>query len=389
MIQQSSVPDGWREVKLGDVAQLVKNLWQVGDEKLPYIGLEHIDEGKLRLNSVGNSDSVASNKYRFTAGDTLFGKLRPYFRKVIKPKFEGICSTDIWVIHPKKKVNKDYLFYFFANQELVDISSSSSMGTRMPRAAWDFLSETTWKLPPLPEQKAIAEVLSSLDDKIDLLHRQNTTLENMAQTLFRKWFVEDADEGWEEAELGDWEAAKIIPSGVNQFSGTKKYFATADVSDIDFMREGVDVKFLNKPSRANMETENYSIWFARMSGERKVIWFVEKDDTIILSTGFAGIKATKKSFPYILFFILNDKFVKQKNLSGETKSVQPSVNNTDIRNFRIAAPHEQILEEFGKITYPLIRKITHNQKQSKSLENLRDLLLPKLMSGKVRVRSFT
>lgn len=74
---------GWREVKLDDVATLVKKSWKIGDEPLPYIGLEHIDEGKLRLNGFGNSDEIASNKYRFFKGDVLFGKLRPYFRKVI------------------------------------------------------------------------------------------------------------------------------------------------------------------------------------------------------------------------------------------------------------------------------------------------------------------
>ena len=195
--------EGWWEVRLGDIAQLSKKPWRTNDEELPYIGLEHIDENKLRLNSVGSSNSVASNKYRFNAGNTLFGKLRPYFRKVVKPDFGGIFSTDIWVVVPKGETNKDFLFYFFANQELIDISYSSSSGTRMPRADWAFLSETVWALPPLPEQKAIAEVLSSLDDKIDLLHRQNKTLENIAQTIFRQWFVEDAKADWKEKPLSE------------------------------------------------------------------------------------------------------------------------------------------------------------------------------------------
>ena len=178
--------EGWREVRLENIAEPYKSIWKVGDAKMPYIALEHIKENSLCLNSIGNSDSVASNKYRFSAGDTLFGKLRPYFRKVVKPDFDGICSTDIWVIREKNRVDKDFIFYFFANPTLVNISSSTSDGTRMPRADWRFLSQTTWNIPPLPEQKAIAEVLSSLDDKIDLLHRQNKTLENMAQTLFRQ-----------------------------------------------------------------------------------------------------------------------------------------------------------------------------------------------------------
>ena len=73
----------------------------------------------------------------------------------------------------------------------------------MPRADWKYLKKTTWILPPLPEQKAIAEVLSSLDDKIDLLTRQNKTLEDLAQAYFRKWFIEDASDKWEEKGLDE------------------------------------------------------------------------------------------------------------------------------------------------------------------------------------------
>ena len=178
----------WQKMKLGDAVQLLQETWKVGDEAFPYIGLEHIEKNSLRLNSYSNSSSITSNKYRFYSGNTLFGKLRPYFRKLVKPKFDGICSTDIWVIIPREGINETFIFYFFANQELVDLAYSSSKGTRMPRADWSFISKTMWDFPPLPEQKAIAEVLSSLDDKIELLHKQNKTLENIAQTLFRKWF---------------------------------------------------------------------------------------------------------------------------------------------------------------------------------------------------------
>ncbi len=138
----------WREYKISDIATLVKNSWKVGNEKLPYIGLEHIEESKLRLNGIGSSDDVSSNKYRFGSGDVLFGKLRPYFRKVVQPDFDGICSTDIWVINATDKSDNDFLFYFFSNQDLIDLSYSSSSGTRMPRADWKFLSQTVWNIPP-------------------------------------------------------------------------------------------------------------------------------------------------------------------------------------------------------------------------------------------------
>ena len=97
------IPDGWKKVKLEEVAELSKNNWEVGDEKLPYIGLEHIEKNKLRLNSIKNSNAITSNKFIFTENEFLFGKLRPYFRKLYRPKFKGICSTDI----SKNNINKE------------------------------------------------------------------------------------------------------------------------------------------------------------------------------------------------------------------------------------------------------------------------------------------
>ena len=189
----------WKEKPLSDLAILHNDSWKVGDEECPYIALEHIQEGKLRLNGLGHSDIVTSNKYRFNEKNFLFGKLRPYFRKVVRPQFSGICSTDIWVVGVRGEMDLTFLFYLFANQEFVDLAYSGSSGTRMPRADWKFMKDTTWPTPlNIEEQKAIASVLSSLDNKIDLLHRQNKTLEAMAETLFRQWFVEEAQEDWEE-----------------------------------------------------------------------------------------------------------------------------------------------------------------------------------------------
>jgi len=202
------IPKGWKWVKLGEVAEIVKDIVNPNEfDDLNYIGLEHIGQENLRIISIGKSREVNSAKYLFKPNDILFGKLRPYFRKVVKPKFNGICSTDIWVFRAKQGYDQNYLYYFLANWDFVNIASSGEGGTRMPRADWNYLKQIEWIFPLLPEQKAIAEVLSSIDDKIDLLHRQNKTLEEMAMTLFRQWFIEPTKdglpEGWEEVSLGE------------------------------------------------------------------------------------------------------------------------------------------------------------------------------------------
>jgi len=91
--------EGWKTYKLKEVAELRKVQYQPNGEDLPYIGLEHIEQQTLRLNGIGSSKNVISNKYKFISGDILYGKLRPYFRKVYMPKFSGVCSTDIYVIN--------------------------------------------------------------------------------------------------------------------------------------------------------------------------------------------------------------------------------------------------------------------------------------------------
>ena len=182
----------WKEYKLIDITEPIKDTYiPNGSENLCYIGLEHIEQGTLRLNGIGKSTDVTSNKFLFKSNDVFFGKLREYFRKVIKPDFDGIRSTDIWVLRAKEGINQNFLFYFLANWDFVNLADDGEGGTRMPRADWNFLKNTVWNVPPFSEQKSIASILSSLDDKIDLLHRQNATLEKMAETLFRQWFVEE------------------------------------------------------------------------------------------------------------------------------------------------------------------------------------------------------
>ncbi len=161
---------------------------EVGD--VPYIGLEHIEEGTLRLAGIGNAKNVTSTKFRFNSGDILFGKLRPYFRKVIRPNFGGICSTDIWVVRAKKGIDQGYLYYWMASKDFVNFATQGSEGTKMPRAKWEHVGR--FELPRLEEseQRAIAHILGSLDDKIELNRRMNQTLEAMARAIFKSWFVD-------------------------------------------------------------------------------------------------------------------------------------------------------------------------------------------------------
>jgi type I restriction enzyme S subunit len=182
---------GGDSITFQEAAKLVRqgvNPEDVGD--MPYIGLEHIEEGTLRLIGIGNAQSVTSTKFKFSKGDILFGKLRPYFRKVIRPDFDGVCSTDIWVVRAKQGIDQGYLYYWMASNDFVNFSTQGSEGTKMPRAKWEHVGRFKRQRLEEFEQRAIAHILGSLDDKIELNRRMNKTLEAMARTIFKSWFVD-------------------------------------------------------------------------------------------------------------------------------------------------------------------------------------------------------
>jgi len=353
----------WRERPLKEVAQLKKDSWKIGQEPLPYIALEHILEGALRIQGIGDSATIASNKYRFDSDSFLFGKLRPYFRKLYRPNFNGICSTDIWVVEPKGDNDKDYLFYFFANQEFIDLSYSGSSGTRMPRADWKFISEQKWDFPPLPEQKTIAEVLSALDDKIDLLHRQNKTLEQMAETLFRQWFVVEAGEDWEEGTLSDLVEVKYGKDHKKLQGGEIPVYGSGGV-----------MRYAEK-SLYN----NESVLIPRKGTLNNVVYIDEPFWTV--DTMFYTIMKQ----PNIAKFI--HQFMKEKDLgSMNVGSAVPSMTTQVLNSMPLLIPSDNEFEYFENAVIPYYQKTKENQKQIRTLQSLRDTLLPKLMSGEVRVQ---
>jgi len=357
----------WKEKPLSDLAILYNDSWKVGDEECPYIALEHIEESKLRLNGIGHSDIVTSNKYRFNEKNFLFGKLRPYFRKVVRPQFSGICSTDIWVVGTCGETDLSFLFYLFANREFVNLAYSGSSGTKMPRADWKFMKDTIWFIPiDVNEQKAIASVLSSLDDKIDLLHRQNKTLEAMAETLFRQWFVEEAQEDWEIVKL---DSLINISSG----KGLKKEHLSENGAYPVLGANGVI-------GRTNEFLFNESLLFTGRVGTLGNIFRVE-NEKVWLSDNTLVIKP--KNYFNFIYFVLKTAKLEEYNVG----STQPLIRQSDIKEIEISLPSENKLHEFEKESDLLLNKIRQNKSQIRTLEKLRDTLLPKLMSGDVRVKT--
>jgi type I restriction enzyme S subunit len=257
------------------------------------------------------------------------------------------------------------------------------------------LREVEIYLPPFPEQQAIAEVLSSLDDKIDLLHRQNKTLEAIAETLFRQWFVEEAEESWEIKKVS--EVCKVITKGTTPTS-LGHHFTESGVNFIKAESLTDDGGLIeNKFSYISEDTHNF------LNRSK-----IEPNDLVLTIAGTIGRVAIvpERFLPAntnqaVAILRANDEVISHSFLyslfkSGEIRNdfegrvvhaVQPNLSLGEIGSITFRLPPTNKLAECEKHLENLFEKKESNNIQICSLTKLRDTLLPKLMSGdEVRVK---
>lgn len=377
----------WREYKLSEIMETSKKQFKPdNNSQLNYIGLEHIEQGSLRLSGVGASSTVESNKFFFNKGDVLFGKLRPYFRKVIYAPFDGICSTDIWVCKAKSCCDQKFLFYFLANQDFIDTANTDE-GSRMPRASWDYLKDTLWILPPLHEQKAIAEVLSSLDDKIDFLTRQNNTLEDLGQAFFRKWFVEDADEKLKKYPLSE---LMVIQNGFAfrsrdyQDAGKYKIVTIKNVQDGFIDTSGTT--FLNQlpvgmPDYVLLTIGDVLISLTGNVGRVGIV----VEDNLLLNQRVAKISPYNPEYLPFLYFYFRNETTREYLINLAHGTAQANLSPIETLKTEVSFS-KTLIKKYSELFMPMYQKIIKNKQQIIVLQKLRDTLLPKLISGEVRVK---
>ena len=179
------IPKGWRVGTLGDIAQTVKKQLQTSElnTDLLYVGLEHIPRQSLSLTNWDNAEGLGSAKSVFSKGDILFGKLRPYFHKVVIAPFDGVCSTDILICQPKHKAYYGLVAMYLYSSALVDYAARLSNGAKMPRINWKDLSDYPICIPPESLATEYSQVVIPLFERmVDGIH-QSQTLTTLRDTL--------------------------------------------------------------------------------------------------------------------------------------------------------------------------------------------------------------
>ena len=157
------------------------------NESLPCIELEHLSQNTGQILGTVNSSDQQSTKNLFEPNSVLYGKLRPYLRKFAKPQFKGVCSSEIWVL-TGLKISNNYLFQFIQSEQFTELTNIQS-GSKMPRADWSVIADAEIEYPCIEEQTKIANFLSAIDQKIEVVAQQIEQAKQWKKGLLQQMFV--------------------------------------------------------------------------------------------------------------------------------------------------------------------------------------------------------
>ena len=397
----------WKEYKLGDLVSI--NMGQspksdtYNDNKL---GLPFFQGNRTfgRLYPAIDTYCIAPIKVA-EYNDILFSVRAPVGDINYSPEKvcigRGLCSMRM------KSGNQNFLFYLlnFVRQDIINKESGTVFGS-VNKTTLENLIVT---VPNFPTQTAIAEILSSLDDKIELNNKINQELENLAQTLFKQWFIDfefpnengepykssggemvyselgEIPKGWEVSNLN--QIARLVKNNIKPFENPDTLYFHYSLPEFDSGKNpSIDLGSTILSSK--YEVTEHSILVSKLNPRIPRIWtIINSESNSICSTEFQVLNPTKKVFfPFVNYLCKSEIYLSslQSKVTGTSSSHQ-RVNPLDIINYEVVLPQIELFDRFYHSTYGFIQKIEKNALENIQLTTLRDTLLPKLISGELEV----
>jgi len=392
------VPDGWKKYKLGDIVRL--NPYSI-DSNFKYSQIVYLDTGSIKEGKITElkeyelTDAPSSAKRLVKHNNIVYSTVRPIQRHygIIKnPPDNMVVSNGFVVLEAIGEIIDPYFLYYFLTldktidtlEAIAEASSSVYPTFRIP-----VLENLTIFLPPLSEQRAIASVLSSIDDKIDLLQRENKTLEAMAETLFRQLFIKEAEKDWDKVPLSEFFDFKEGPG----------------IRNWQFKDKGIPFINIRLISDGEIDVSKANFIDEKEANEKYKHFYLQRKDMVVSTSGTLGKTAIVRNYhlPLLLntsvirfrpkdgvnysfmYAYLNSNEFHEQLMKLASGSVQLNFGPMHLKQITIQLPPKNKLEYFRAIANPIYDKIESNYSQIRTLTQLRDTLLPKLMSGKIRV----
>ncbi|MHA1265107.1 MAG: restriction endonuclease subunit S [Candidatus Helarchaeota archaeon] len=390
------IPEEWNITKLGELCELKKDpIVPSGNGILKYIGLEHIDSGSSKIINWGLENQVRSTKFRFSKGDILYGKLRPYLNKCVIANFDGICSTDIMVIKVNSiKILPYYLLNVMHLPHFVSYSTSRMKGVNHPRVSWSDLSKFKIPIPSFTEQQKIAEILATVDEaiqqvetvilKTERLKRglmQELLTNGIGHTRFKQTKIGQIPEEWEIVKLGDEKLIKLImgqspPSltynknkvGLPFFQGKNEFGYIYPTPSI----------YCSKPIKI-AEEKDILLSVRAPVGDVNIAPF-----KCCIGRGLSAIRVINSELNYLfLFYYL--QYYKWRFKSISMGSTFKAIRKTEIENFKLPLPTPYEQQKITEILASVDKKLELERERKKKLIRIKAGLMNDLLTGKKRV----
>ena len=378
----------WKEFEFSNFVIINPSVKLPSKEQVSFVEMKDLVDGKRFC--YPSSTRINGSGAKFQNYDTLFARITPCLEngKICQVKDlkngVGLGSTEFLVFRGKENTSDTDFVYYLSRWEDVrshaEINLDGTSGRqRVPKECFN---ELILKLPKnIQEQTAIASVLSSFDDKIDLLHRQNTTLEKMAETLFRQWFVEEAKEEWETKSLS--KMAHFLNGLACHKFPPKNEVDKLPVLKIKELSSGIteNSDWGTKDVNPDYIVKNGDIIFAWSASLMVKIW--NGQDCILNQHLF---KVTSKDYPkWFYYYWCKHHLAEFISIAASHATTMGHIKRSDLDEAIVLIPGKLELDSMTQQIEPLFEKIITNNTQIRTLTSLRDTLLPKLMSGEVRV----
>lgn len=331
---------------------------------------------------------------------TLISNIRPYFKKIYFSESYGGCSNDVLAFVPKDNISAKWLYYLLSNDSFFDYVMSGTKGTKMPRGDKSQIMNYPICLPKKEDQIKMVRVLDSLENKIRYNTLINQNLEAQAQAIFKSWFVDfepfggKMPAGWGQGCLSD--VLSVIesgsrPKGGSESSGVPSIGAENidGIGHYDYSKE----KYINRDFFQNLRHGKVNSGDILLYKDGAYVGKVSMalngfPHEICAVNEHVFILRTNERLPsqsYLYLFLAQHSIRNKIATLGSAKAAQPGVNQSDIKGIALTIPNKRTIQAFENIASSLFSKIVQNSIQSRRLSQLRDTLLPKLMSGEIDV----
>lgn len=377
----------WKEVDICQLCDSVSETYKGNASEVVLINTSDVLDGKcLNHEYVPNKKLKGQFKKTFKKGDILYSEIRPANKRFCFVDFEPkdyIASTKLMVLRAHDDVDPQYLYQILrSNDTLAQLQmlAESRSGT-FPQITYSEVSNIMVSLPSQKAQKNIVSILSSLDRKIELNNKINADLEEMAQAIFKNWFVDFEPfipRKFVDSELG------MIPEGwkvglLGELCNFKRGKNLLTKNAID---EGVPVVAGGLEPSCYHNVANTGAPVITVSGSGANAGFMRMYHVPVWASDCSFIDISCENFYFVYCFLkVNSKLLKH----AQTGAVQPHVKPSDIHDFELVIPDKESIYEFQDKVKPFFDKIAAIQKENSRLSLLRDTLLPRLMSGELEV----